>query len=178
MKSVTDANPGQIHIASAKADHFPALRSIELASFEILLAAGAVTGEPMASSDDELQLYLGSGFLVAAFDDRQMPVGYAGGYISEDWLHIGEMDVHPSWQRQGIGRRLITSLLNEGRARHLQGSTLTTDRFAPFNAPFYASLGFQTLEGQSCPTRLQEILAAETAKGLSPLRRVAMMLMF
>ncbi|MGV2128561.1 GNAT family N-acetyltransferase [Agrobacterium vitis] len=167
-----------IHIGPATAHHFCSLRKVELASFETLRAAGAVTGDPVASSDEELQVYLDAGLLLAAFDGTESPVGYAGGYISEGWLHIGEVDVHPEWQRRGIGRHLINALLTEGRARHFLGSTLTTDRFAPFNAPFYSSLGFHAVEGDACPMRLKEILAAEVAKGLNPLRRVAMMLMF
>lgn len=51
-------------------------------------------------------------------------------------------------------------------------------RFAPFNAPFYRSLGFHIVEGDACPERLNAILSAEKAKGLDPLRRVAMMLAF
>ncbi|MUO77591.1 GNAT family N-acetyltransferase [Agrobacterium vitis] len=167
-----------IHIGPAKRQHFCSLRNVELASFETLRAAGAVTGDPAASSDEELLVYLDAGLLLAAFDGAESPVGYAGGYVREGWLHIGEVDVHPQWQRRGIGRRLINALLNEGRSRHLVGSTLTTDRFAPFNAPFYASLGFHAVEGDACPARLKGILTAEVSKGLNPLRRVAMMLVF
>ncbi|MGV1823220.1 GNAT family N-acetyltransferase [Agrobacterium vitis] len=167
-----------IHIGPATTRHFCNLRNVELGSFETLRAAGAVTGDPAASTDEELQVYLDAGLLLAAFDGTESPVGYAGGYISEGWLHIGEVDVHPEWQRQGIGRRLINALLNEGRRRHLMGSTLTTDRFAPFNAPFYSSLGFQAIEADACPVRIKDILSAEVAKGLNPLRRVAMMLVF
>ncbi|MCF1446176.1 GNAT family N-acetyltransferase [Agrobacterium vitis] len=167
-----------MHIGPATTRHFCNLRNVELASFETLRAAGAVTGDPAASSDEELQVYLDAGLLLAAFDGTESSVGYAGGYISEGWLHIGEVDVHPEWQRQGIGRRLINALLTEGRTRHLVGAMLTTDRFAPFNAPFYSSLGFQAIEGDACPVRLKEILAAEAVKGLNPLRRVAMVLVF
>ncbi|MFO1074183.1 MAG: GNAT family N-acetyltransferase [Geminicoccaceae bacterium] len=167
-----------IPIGPADRRHFPALRAIELASFETLRAAGAVSGEAVASTDAEWQLYLDAGFLLAAFAARAVPVGYGGGYGAEGWLHIGEVGVQPAWQRKGLGRRLLHALLDAGRARKLKGATLTTDRLAPFNAPFYASLGFQMLEGEACPARLQAILAAEQANGLDPLRRVAMQLRF
>lgn len=167
-----------IRIGKASQDHFSALRTIELSSFETLLAAGAVTGEAAASSDEELQQYLDANFLCAAFDEAAVPVGYGGGYIAEGWLHIGEVDVHPSWQRKGIGRQIMNAMLSEARARKLKGSTLTTDRLAPFNAPFYTSIGFHAVEGDACPRRLGAILAAEKNKGLDPLRRVAMMLVF
>jgi GNAT superfamily N-acetyltransferase len=151
---------------------------IELASFETLRATGAVAGEATASSDDKLQQYLNTGFLFAAFDSQEIPVGYGGGYVTEGWLHSGEVDVHPSWQRKGIGRQIMGALLAEGRPGKLIGASLTTDRFAPFNAPFYTSLGFQAVEGDACPEGLSAILAAEEAKGLDPRRRVAMTLVF
>ncbi|MQW88236.1 GNAT family N-acetyltransferase [Sinorhizobium saheli] len=167
-----------VRIGRADRGHFAALRTIELASFETLRAADAVAGEAAASSDGELQQYLDAGFLFAAFDKQAIPVGYGGGYIADNFLHIGEVDVHPDWQKRGIGRQIMNALLDEGRARKLQGATLTTDRFAPFNSPFYTSLGFHPIEGDACPDRLSAILSAEKAKGLDPLRRVAMMLVF
>lgn len=167
-----------IRIKRAEPRHFPALQAVELASFETLRATGAVSGDAVASSAEDLQEYLDAGFLYAAFDESDGPVGYAGGYVAESWLHIGEADVHPNWQRRGIGRQLMLTLLAEGRERELAGATLTTDRFAPFNASFYASLGFQLMEGDACPERLMAILRSEEAKGLDPLRRVAMMLVY
>ncbi len=137
-----------------------------------------MTGDAAASSDEELLHCLNDRLLFAAFDEKHVPVGYGGAYIDENMLHIGELDVHPERQRRGIGRMLVTTLLEEGRTRKLEGSTLTTDRFAPFNAPFYSSLGFRIVESDACPERLQRILAAEQAKGLEPRRRVAMQLVF
>jgi GNAT superfamily N-acetyltransferase len=165
-------------IRPATKDDFDALRTIELASFETLRAVGAVSGEATASSDDELQHYLDHALLYAACDENDAAIGYAGAYVAEDCLHIGETDVHPHWQRKGLGRMLMQTLLAEGRARKLDHATLTTDRLAPFNAPFYTSLGFQLLEKADCPPRLQAILDEEAEKGLDPVRRVGMVLVF
>ncbi|MEQ9879211.1 GNAT family N-acetyltransferase [Pectobacterium aroidearum] len=165
-------------IKQATKDDFSALRELELASFETLRSAGAVSGSPTASSDEELQYYCNAELLYAAFDSENIPVGYAGAYIEEGWLHIAEVDVHPKWQRKGIGRRLMATLLDDGRARKLKGATLTTDRFAAFNAPFYTSMGFQLVEKEQCPERLKAILRSEKLLGLDSLRRVAMMIHF
>ncbi|MGQ9368151.1 GNAT family N-acetyltransferase [Azospirillum sp. ST 5-10] len=167
-----------IRVGKANRDHFSVLRTLELASFETLRAAGAVIGEATASSDEELQQYLNADLLFAAFDEQAMPVGYGGGYTEESWLHIAELDVHPNFQRKGIGRQIANALLNEGRARNLKGATLTTDRFAPFNATFYISLGFRPIPNDALPERLRAALRTEKEKGLDPRRRVAMMLMF
>ncbi|MBW9054828.1 GNAT family N-acetyltransferase [Rhizobium mesosinicum] len=165
-------------IRQASEDDFDALRAIELASFETLRATGAVSGKPEASGDEELQHYLDHALLYAACDRNDIPVGYAGAYVAENALHIGEMDVHPDFQRKGLGRRLMEILLAEGRSRKLAEATLTTDRFAPFNAPFYASLGFRILEKVECSPRLRAILDSEAEKGLDPLRRIGMVLPF
>jgi GNAT superfamily N-acetyltransferase len=165
-------------IKRADRKDFAALRTIELLSFETLRAVGAVTGEPSASTDEELQHYLDAELLYAAFDERSVPVGYVGAYIADGWLHIAEIDVHPDWQRKGIGRRLMETLLHDGRNRKLEGSTLTTDRFARFNAPFYASLGFSIVEESARPPRLKSILESEKRSGFDPNRRVAMTLTF
>jgi GNAT superfamily N-acetyltransferase len=154
------------------------LREVELASFETLRIAGAVSGDPSASSDEELQQYLDHDLLYVVCDQGRSAIGYCGGYVAGEFLHIGEMDVHPAWQQKGLGRRLVTTLIDDGRTRNLSGATLTTDRFAPFNAPFYATLGFQLLEGDAASPRLQKILEAEIGKGLDPLRRVGMALLF
>ncbi len=167
-----------MRIRQATRDDFDSLRSIELASFETLRATGAVSGEPEASSDAELQHYLDHALLYATCDQDYVPVGYAGAYVAEGCLHIGEMDVHPDFQRKGLGRRLMEALLAEGRLRKLAEATLTTDRLAPFNAPFYASLGFRLLEKEECSPRLRAILDAEAEKGLDPLRRIGMVLPF
>ncbi|NEW99401.1 GNAT family N-acetyltransferase [Rhodopseudomonas sp. BR0G17] len=165
-------------IRPATTADFDALRAIELAAFETLRAAGAVSGVPSASSDQQLERYLDHGLLEVACNHSGDPIGFCGGYIAERLLHIGEMDVHPNWQRQGVGRALLTASLDKARAQRLDGATLTTDRFAPFNAPFYAGIGFRPLADRELPSRLRAILDEEAKIGLDPARRVAMMLRF
>ncbi len=167
-----------INIKQATQKDFSALQSIELAAFETLSVAGAVSGVPTASSNEMLQTYCDEALLYAAFDLKGNPVGFAGAYVDEGWLHIAEIDVHPDFQSKGIGRQLMLTLLGEARTRQLHGATLTTDRLVPFNAPFYASLGFQIVELNKCPERLKNILCAEKAIGLDLPRRVAMIKVF
>ena len=168
----------EITFVPARDDHLAALRAIELAAFETLREAGAVTGEPAASSIETLAALASEGLLFVALLAGEIPVGFAGGNISEGWLHVAEADVHPEWQRRGVGRRLMQALLTAGKARGLKGATLTTDRYAPFNAPFYASLGFKILGGDALSARLQDVLKAESRAGLDPRRRVAMQLKY
>lgn len=157
---------------------FRALQAVELASFETLRKAGAVSGVPAASSDEELQRFLDNDMLYVACDQDGAAIAYSGGYVVDGFLYIGEVDVLPLWQRRGLGRRLVTTLIEEGRRKRLAGATLTTDRFAPFNAPFYERLGFEIMEGDAVPQHLRSNLDRQVANGLDPLRRVAMALLF
>ncbi|MFD1746270.1 GNAT family N-acetyltransferase [Rhizobium helianthi] len=161
-------------IGRAKEEDFEALHRIELAAFRTLLSAGAVTGLPEATGKEGFANYLQQGLLLSAIDAHAQPIGFGAALVMSDTLHICEMDVHPDWQRRGIGRALIQRLLEEGRGLGLAQATLTTDRYAPFNAPFYARQGFQIVRGDEPPYFLTRILAEEAAKGLDPERRVAM----
>lgn len=167
-----------ITIKPAQRTHLAALRAIELASFATLRETGAVTGAPVAASLEDFNRLREEGILFVACSPDNTPPGFAGAYITENWLHIAEVDVHPNWQRQGIGRRLMKALLIEGKSRGLTGASLTTDRYAPFNAPFYASLGFAMLQEGALSPRLKALLAAEVSAGLEPQRRVAMQRLF
>jgi len=153
---------------------FSRLQAIELAAFETLRAAGAVTGPASASSLEALTRYHTCGHLLAAFTPQGEACGFIGGELTNNWLHIAEMDVHPAWQRKGIGRRLVERQLALARQKALVGVSLTTDRLAAFNAPFYASLGFKQVGEQDGPAHLQSILKAERSSGFNAARRVAM----
>lgn len=168
--------PGHFRIVKAKTHHFLAIQKVELAAFEPLRAAGAVSGEPQASTQEELELYLRHDLLLAAVNPDGAVIGYAGGYLvpREACFHLGEIDVHPDYQRRGIGRRLISAILVQAQARGMRQASLTTDRLAPFNARFYETMGFAICDVADCSSRLAALLHTETAKGLDPRRRCAM----
>ncbi|WP_123427676.1 GNAT family N-acetyltransferase [Lelliottia amnigena] len=161
-------------IRHAHPEDFDRLRAIELAAFETLRNAGAVTDEAGACSLEELSDFWRNGLLLTACTSNSVPVGFVAANVEESWLHIAEMDVHPAWQRHGIGRRLMQAILNIGQQRGLTGATLTTDKMAAFNARFYATLGFEIVEGLARPPHLVSLIAEELATGFNPARRAAM----
>jgi len=172
-------NPGpDITISPARPEHFAALRAIELAAFETLREAGAVTGQAVANSLEDFADFSRDALLLAAFIPDSTPVGFVAGVFENRWLHIAEIDVHPHWQRRGIGRALMQALLSTGQQRGLAGATLTTDNMAAFNAKFYATLGFEVVEGESCPFHLRSQKEEEVEMGFDPARRVGMRLDF
>lgn len=82
-------------------------------------------------------------------------------------LHIEELSVSIAAQGQGIGRALIAAAEEHARALGLTGLTLTTFEDIPWNAPYYARLGFEPLTGPGLDQRLAGIIRQEAARGLS-----------
>lgn len=89
-------------------------------------------------------------------------------------LHVWELNVRPEWQRQGIGALLLRAVLVDGRASGFRAVTLTTFRNVPWNAPFYARLGFAEVSDAAANARLATVLAKEVKAGLPADRRMAM----
>jgi len=93
-------------------------------------------------------------------------VGYLAASVSEDRLHIDEVDVLRGHQGQGIGRRLLQTAADHARRLGLQRLSLTTFRNVPWNAPFYASFGFREWDPAEAPASIRQMLSYEAAKGL------------
>ncbi|MDF5808077.1 GNAT family N-acetyltransferase [Pseudomonas aeruginosa] len=60
----------------------------------------------------------------------------------------------PGHQQQGLGR-LLERAVTYAHASHCRALTLTTFCDVPWNAPFYARLGFQRLTWQEAGERLR-----------------------
>jgi N-acetylglutamate synthase-like GNAT family acetyltransferase len=87
------------------------------------------------------------------------------------------MSVRREVQGRGIGRALLSAILESALEAGCTAATLTTFRDVPWNAPFYASMGFQEVGANDMPDHLRDALAAEAARGVLPMdRRCAMRL--
>lgn len=93
-------------------------------------------------------------------------MGYLAGRIDGQRLHIDEVDVLREHQGKGVGRQLLKTAAAYARAQGLTALSLTTFRSVPWNAPFYASFGFQEWDPQDAPASIRQALAYEAAKGL------------
>lgn len=167
-----------VTISPARPEQFASLHAIELAAFETLRLAGAVTGQARATSLEALREFSRHGLLLTACTSDSVPAGFVAGRVEDRWLHVAEIDVRPEYQRHGIGRQLLQALLCVGQQRGLAGATLTTDSLAAFNARFYTTAGFTIVEGDARPPHLAALIADEIAEGFDPARRVAMHLTF
>lgn len=122
----------------------------------------------------DLRAGLRSGWLRVARASSNEPVGFALAERRGGRLHLHEMDVLPAYGRRGIGAALLASIVEAARAAALDEVTLTTFALLPWNAPFYARHGFETIAEDALDTELARILDAEARAGIDPATRVAM----
>ncbi len=162
-----------IDIRLAQRSQFGRLAEIERDAFVVWAKACHVSTEPTTVPVRLLDESLQAGLLLVAEEAGRL-VGFALGLVVGNDLYIVEVDVEQAAQGRGIGRALMLALLEKGRQRGLAAALLTTDRLAPFNAPFYATLGFCILTAQDTPAFLRERLRLQVEAGLDPDRRIAM----
>ena len=111
-------------------------------------------------------------FWLALANDH--PVGFILAEAHATSLFIVELSVHLDWQGKGIGRQLINAVADHAREGGLSSLTLTTFRDVPWNAPFYARLGFDYVT--ELTPELRQKREDETAHGLAFDSRCAMRL--
>lgn len=114
------------------------------------------------------------GLLLVALADGIRPVGFAHTVLHGDCLHLLEIDVDPDWQKQGIGSALLNGVRDLALQLGCNSVTLTTYRDVPWNAPWYAKMGFNEIDEAEMPAFLRVILEKEVMMGLDRNKRVAM----
>lgn len=121
------------------------------------------------------RLSVEDGHSLVAVADGQL-AGFLLTEALDDALFIVEISVHQTWQGEGIGRAMMTKIIDHARRAAYPAVTLTTFRDVPWNAPFYSRLGFRMLNEQALPAGLAAKRQQETAHGLAPETRCAMRL--
>jgi GNAT superfamily N-acetyltransferase len=156
-------------IRPVRADELPLLQDIERA------AGGCFREVAMPEiADDEpfpipvLERFRAAGWAWVAVDDADRPVGYLVAEPVDGAVHVEQVSVHPSHARRGIGRALLLSVAPDSPL------TLTTFADVPWNAPYYARLGFRVLPESEWTPGLRAIRAREASIGLDRWARVCM----
>ena len=156
----------------ADAEHLPAIETAAAALFEqdpALAKLGLGTGRSVA----EYRGLIAKGHCLVAEAEARI-VGFLAAQPFGRELHLWEMDVLPSFQGQGIGSILLRACLIDAANAGFRAVTLTTFRDLPWNAPFYARIGFVELDDPAAHPRLAAEIASEIEAGLPAGRRLAM----
>jgi GNAT superfamily N-acetyltransferase len=158
----------------ARGDELEELRRIEIAAGAAFRDVGMA---PIADDTPPSVVVLAGGLdrgglWVAA--ESGGPVAYLLDDVVDGETHLEQVSVHPSRARRGIGARLVEHLVDRARAAGRTAVTLTTFVDVPWNAPYYARLGFRALADDELGPGLRAIRRTETARGLDRWPRVAM----
>ncbi|MEU9570882.1 GNAT family N-acetyltransferase [Streptomyces massasporeus] len=164
-----------MRIRLATRAELPVLQDIER-------AAGAPFrefGMPEIADDDPpaldtLERYRRAGRCWVAVDEGDLPVAHLLAEPVDGALHIEQVSVHPRAARRGVGRALLAHAADRAREEGLTALTLTTFTEVPWNAPYYARLGFRPLPEADLTPGLRAIRATEAGHGLDRWPRVCM----
>jgi GNAT superfamily N-acetyltransferase len=160
---------------AARTDDLPRLQAIEIEAGAAFRTIGMdAVADDAPPSLDTLAGYERDGRAWVASDSADQPVAYILAGIVDRHAHVDQVTVHPEHARNGVGRGLLDEMARWAVARGLTGMTLTTFRDVPWNAPYYARLGFVPIPEHQWSENLRQIMQAETARGLGAWERVAM----
>lgn len=132
----------QYTIRPTREDDIPQLIIVERAANAASDQLGFVNVEHVMSEEIH-RVHQQDGRSWVAVDEQDQPLGFAVACEVSGHGHLEELDVHPDYWRRGIGRTLIITVCEWASARGYSALTLTTERDVPWNAPFYAKLGFE-----------------------------------
>ena len=161
----------------ARVDDAMAIRDVERSA----AAAFAATVHAHLARPDERALVPAARLITAAAqgnllvaESEDALVGFALlGALDAD-AHLLELDVLPAHASRGLGSALLDACCARASAAGADRIVLTTFNDVPFNAPFYARRGFQTLAPADLTPSLRAMLAIEIAAGFAAGSRCAM----
>ncbi len=162
-------------IKLAKADDANHLPEIELAAgrlFESIPELADFAGGHAISPERHRKLIVKGHCLVAVSGERI--AGFLASEPAGRELHIAELSVHPDFQQQGVGARLMRGCQIDAHNSGFSALTLTTFRDVPWNGPFYQRLGFVEVGELDSHARLRGEIAKEVSQGMPEDKRIAM----
>lgn len=164
-----------VNIRLGKATELDALDAVIRSSDELFRGTHLEWAiEEAASEAYRFKRALGEGSLWVAEVDGQL-AGLVCAHATEESLYVDQLSVAREYQGRGIGRALMETAIAHARAHH-PAISLITDREIPWNAPFYATLGF--VEWPKPDPGVQADLDDEIADGFDPATRIVMILAF
>ena len=162
-------------IRPASPQDIPRLPGIERAAGRLFADLDLVQdSEERTVPIEELEQAQKAGRLWVAAEPHGQPVGFALAAVVDGLAHLEELDVHPDHARRGLGTALVESVCEWARKAGFEAITLSTFRDLPWNAPFYARMGFRILAEDELTDGLLQLREAEAERGLPIGKRVVM----
>ncbi|HDR9762283.1 TPA: GNAT family N-acetyltransferase [Burkholderia cepacia] len=165
-----------ILIRSATREDAAGMAAVEVAAAQRFRAIGMTHIAEAEPTDTAAVLArIDGGRAYVAVDMQGACVGFAFyRLLDAQRLYLEELDVAPSHAGQRIGARLIEQVTARAAREGIAEVMLSTFRDAPWNAPYYARLGFSIVDDATLDDTLRAIRAHHVALGLDETRRVFM----
>lgn len=165
-------------IRPVRHEELPKLQSIEQAAAQLFRD----TPQSWIADDEGMSLenfkhWYTHGRIWVAVDADDQPVGFAIAREVDGAAYLHELDVHPRHGRQGLGARLIDTVVTWAHENEYPAVTLATCSNIPWNAPYYTRLGFRVLQDDELGPGMQTVRAHELEAGWPPEERVCMIRM-
>ena len=154
------------------ADFLPDIELAAGALFRTIEGLEGVAGMHAIPAAEQRRLIAKGHCLVACSGDRL--VGFLSTEPHGRELSIREFSIHPDAQRRGLGSVLLRACAIDAHNSGFRAITLTTFTDVPWNAPFYARHGFETVLDLDAHPRLKADIAQEVDHGLPREQRCAM----
>lgn len=163
-------------IRLARPDELPSLPAIEAAAAGMFRQSAYpwIADEPDGMSETLLAECQDTWRLWVAAAPGDRPVGFAAYAVLDGQTWLGEVSVHPEHAGLRLGAALIRAAERFYGGRGERRITLTTFRDVPWNAPYYARLGFSIIENLDAEPFLAAQIRKEQAWGVPDGSRVAM----
>lgn len=175
LEPVIQTLPGYLIRMRVAADD-PALVGVENRASELFRDHGFPDVADASVPDaDVLRSMMAGQRVWVAVDATDRPVGFAVAAAIDGYLHLRELSVDPAHGRKGVGTALVETVVAEARAGNFAGTSLTTFRDVPFNAPFYTRLGFAIMPLDAAPAAVKAQFLSEMPPGIDPESRVLML---
>lgn len=166
-----------IAVDTAQPAHLRAIPGIELAAATMFSEADLpLPIRHRVTAAEDLKQAFADGRLWTATTNQDRPVGFALADIVDDVAYLAELAVIPEYGRQGIGRRLVESVIAWARENEFNALRLITFGHIPWNAPFYEKLGFAVVDPPEPGTELAGLMEEERRLGINKSNRAAMLL--
>lgn len=152
----------------------PRLQEIEDSAGEAFREVGMdLVADDPPPGEDVLSAYIRSGWAWVSVD-ANVVVAYLVAEVVDGALHIEQVSVHPDYAGRRLGQGLIERAAAEALQTGLDALTLTTFADVPWNAPYYARLGFDPVPEEDLTPGLTAIRDEERSHGLDRWPRLAM----
>lgn len=168
-----------LRIEPTRAADIPALQHAERGAASLFAGTGLIgdtsyeTAEVTDAAFHLEAISLGLSFS-AWIDDK--PIGFVIGLVHPDSYYLAELSVDPAYGRRGVGRALVNHFCATAWARGADAVTLSTFRDVPWNAPFYAKLGFVEIPRAAYTDWMRLYEGNQTRNGLDVTKRLFMRL--